>query len=80
MTKEQFMFLRGLFNMMDLNIPVTNKIQADGIEAFKDLKETFNKDYETFTVAEFEELLRNLESIDKRVKSVQNIFNPINMN
>ena len=80
MTKDQFMFLRGLFNMMDLNIPVTNKIQADGIEAFRQVKKTFNKDYETVTIAEFEELLNHLDSINERIQNVQNIFNPINMN
>lgn len=80
MTYEQFMFLRKLFNVMDLNIPVTNKIQADGIEAFREVKKTFNKDYDTVTIAEMEELIETLDSINERIQNVQNIFNPINMN
>ena len=80
MTKEQFMFLRGLFNLMNLDIPVTNKIQEDGIEAFREVKKTFNKDYDTVTIAEMESLLETLDSINERIQNVQNIFNPINMN
>jgi hypothetical protein len=80
MTKEQFMFLRGLFNLMNLDIPVTNKIQEDGIEAFREVKKTFNKDYDTVTIAEMEALLETLDSINERIQNVQNIFNPINMN
>jgi hypothetical protein len=65
---------------MNLDIPVTNKIQEDGIEAFREVKKTFNKDYDTVTIAEMEALLETLDSINERIQNVQNIFNPINMN
>jgi len=80
MTKEHFMFLRALFNKMDLNITVTNKIKEDGIEAFKNIRDMFNREYETVTVAEMQEMIKVLDSINERANNVKNIFNPISMN
>lgn len=80
MTREQFMFLRGLFNLMDLDLPTTNKIQEDAINAFKDIRKMFNKEYDSVTIGEMQEMIKVLDSINERFENVKNVFNQENMN
>jgi hypothetical protein len=80
MKKEIFMVLRLVFNNLDLDLQPQHKLDEEGLEALKKTRALFNKEFETLTVKDFEEVAIALEDYQNKFQLVGGIFDKAKMN
>lgn len=80
MKEEVFILLRSVFNNLDLDLQPEHKLDEQGLEALKKTRRLFNKDFETLTIEDYQEVANALEDYQKKYELYGSVFSKAKLN
>lgn len=80
MKEEVFMLLRSVFNNLDLDLKPEHRLDEHGLEALKKTRDLFNKDFDTLTVDDYQEVADALEDYQAKYELYGSVFSKAKLN
>lgn len=80
MKEEVFMLMRAVFNNLDLDLKPEHRLDEQGLEALKKTRDLFNKDFDTLTVEDYQEVADALEDCQEKYELYGSVFSKAKLN
>ena len=80
MKREVFMILRSVFNNLDLDLKPEHKLDEQGLDSLKKTRDLFNKDFDTLTIKDYEEVANALDDYQEKYELYGSVFSKAKLN